>query len=136
MTKLFCNFMSVLSETPFISWYQADYSNIRIFCIIQIFKYRFPPKNIIHYSYSSNFDFRILFVIRIRPIFIIRCNTAKYQKVKSELGHIFPKKKLLSVEFYNERRVNSWEMCASCKVRDFFSILIHKSGDPTYMGNG
>ena len=31
--------------------------------------------NIIRYLYSSNFDFQILFVIRIRLIFIIYFNT-------------------------------------------------------------
>ena len=64
---------SVLSETPFLSWYQANYSNIRICCIIRIFKYWFPKKeyyslflfiqllfpNIIHYSYSSYFHYSL-----------------------------------------------------------------------------
>ena len=40
--------------------------------------------NIIRYSYSSNFDFRILFVIRIRPIFIIHCNTDYNQETQRD----------------------------------------------------
>ena len=55
----FSAIMSVLSETPFISWYQANYSNILHYSNIRI-------------MISKK---RILFVIRIRPIFIIRCNT-------------------------------------------------------------
>ena len=69
----------------------ADFSLIiRIFEYFALFEYSnidFLKTNIIRYSYSSNFDFRILFVIRIRPIFIIRFNTdnnfpkTKFKKV-------------------------------------------------------
>ena len=57
----------------YISWFQSNYSNIRIFCIIRIFEYWFLkneyyslfvfvqfwfPK-IIHYSYSSYFHYSL-----------------------------------------------------------------------------
>ena len=59
----------VLSETPKI----FEYSNISHYLNIRIMVSK--KTNIIRYSYLSNFDFRRLFIIHIRPIFIIRCNT-------------------------------------------------------------
>ena len=68
------------SRTPCISWYKSNYSNILHYSNIRSLVSQ--KTNIIRYSYSSNFDFRILFVIRIRPIFIIRCNTDLYYNDK------------------------------------------------------